>query len=103
MFPEHIRRFIDAERWTYARTMPRWPHEYLVRDRVDSHLFQQTVQHIRSHGFDGRFYQSKITYYEERGLLYWTMGAPLHQTRIINRCRKEDSFEYRLQHGLLQR
>ena len=94
-FPEELQSFVKAERWTYARTMPDWPHEYLVRERVDGSLFERLVEHIRSNGYEGRFYQKKITYYDEAGLVYWTMGAPLDETIIINRCRKEDSFEYR--------
>jgi hypothetical protein len=100
-FPEDLRRFVNDERWTYAKTMPDWPHEYLVRERVDEALFERLVKHIRSNGYEGRFYQKKITYYEEAGLVYWTMGAPLNETIIINRCRKENSFEYRLKNGKL--
>ena len=99
--PADLRRFADGERWTYAKTMPRWPHEYLVRDRVDAGLFERLVEHIRAHGFQGRFYHRAITYFEEDGLLYWTMGAPVNETTIINRCRTEDSYEYRLAHGTL--
>ncbi len=100
-FLEDLRRFVNDERWTYAKTMPEWPHEYLVRERVDRDLFERTVKHIRSNGYEGRFYQKKITYYEEAGLVYWTMGAPLEETTIINRCRKEDSFESRSKNGTL--
>ena len=34
-------------------------------------------------------------------MVYWTMGAPLQETIIINRCMKEDSYEYRLLKGTL--
>jgi hypothetical protein len=34
-------------------------------------------------------------------MVYWTMGAPLKETIIINRCRKEQSYEYRLLKGTL--
>jgi len=99
--PEDLARFVQTERWTYARTMPKWPHEYLVRERVDPELFERMVRHIRANGYEGRFYQAPITYFEEGGLVYWTMGAPVEETIIINRCRKEDSFEYRVEHGTL--
>ena len=101
VFPEALRRFVDEERWTFAKSMPDWPHEYLVRERVDGALFELLVRHIRAHGTEGRFYRKPITYYEEAGLVYWTMGAPLAETIIINRCRKEQTFEYREAHGLL--
>ena len=54
-------------------------------------------------GTSGFFYRREITYYEEGGLVYWTMGAPLEETTIINRCKKEDSFEYRSRNGTLPR
>jgi hypothetical protein len=100
-FPNALRLFIDSTQWTYAKTMPEWPHEYIVRDRVDRALFEQLVCHIRENGYEGRFYQKSITYYDESGMVYWTMGAPLEETIIINRCRKEDTYEYRLLKGTL--
>ena len=100
-FPPELSAFLDAELWTFAKTMPEWPHEYLVRDRVDAELFKATVRHIRTHGYEGRFYHRSITYFEEAGRLYWTMGAPVEETTIINRCRKEDSFEARASAGTL--
>jgi hypothetical protein len=100
-FSEELKRFTSEERWTYAKTMPAWPHEYLVRERVNDEPFEHLVEHIRANGYDGRFYQRQIRYYEEGGWVYWTMGAPLDETTIINRCRKENTFEYRAAHGTL--
>jgi len=101
VLPKELREFVNNEEWTYAKTMPMWPHEYLVRERVDENLFVQLVQHIRSHGYQGSFYQKKMTYYDEDGLVYWTMGAALNETIIINRCKKENSYENRLANGTL--
>lgn len=81
--------------------MPEWPHEYIVRDRVNETLFERLVRHIRAHGYEGCFYRKRITYYEEDGLVYWTMGAPVDETVIINRCKKQDTYEYRLRTGTL--
>jgi hypothetical protein len=64
-------------------------------------LLVRTITHIRSNGYEGRFYRKKITYYEETGLVYWTMGAQVEETTIINRCRREDSFEARSMNGTL--
>jgi hypothetical protein len=85
-FPPELRTFVDEQLWTFAKTMPQWPHEYIVRDRVDERLFEDLVRHIRAYGQEGRFYLKVITYYDEAGMAYWTMGAPLHETTIINRC-----------------
>jgi hypothetical protein len=99
--PEELSVFISAENWTYAKTMPKWPHEYLVRQKVDEILFVKLASFIRNNGYKGRFYSKPIIYYGYDGMVYWTMGAPIEETTIINRCRKEDSFESRFESGTL--
>jgi hypothetical protein len=81
--------------------MPEWPHEYIVRGRVDNALFDRLVCHIREYGYEAKFYRKSITYYDDRGMVYWTMGAPLNETIVVNRCKKEQSYEYRLLKGTL--
>jgi hypothetical protein len=100
-FNERLKNFINNVTWTYAKTMPEWPHEYVVRGKVDENLFVETVIHIREFGYQGLFYQKPITYFEEDDLLYWTMGAPIYETTIINRCKKENSYEERLKNETL--
>ena len=98
-FPPDLRQFVNDETWVFAKTYAEtWPHEYLVRERVDGTLFVKLVEHIRENGYQGYFYKKEITYYDEDGLVYWTMGAPVQETEIINRCRKEQTYEYRLAH-----
>ena len=100
-FPKDLREFIDSAEWTFAKTMPPWPHHYIVRGRVDEALFVRVVEHIRAEGYQGRFYKKPITYFEEDGLIYWTMGEPIEETVIVNRARKEDSYESRLRNNAL--
>lgn len=98
---EVLQDFIKSTHWTYAKTMPKWPHEYIVRERVDEKLFIDLVTHIRTYGYTGKFYKKEIVYFEEDGLIYWPMGAPIEETTIINRCKKENSYEYRLENNSL--
>ena len=101
-FPAALRDFISITKWTFAKTYAKtWPHEYIVRERVDKNLFLQLVRHIRTNGYEGKFYQKPITYFDEAGMVYWTMGEPIEETDIINRCKKEDSYEARLKNGTL--
>jgi len=100
-FPDELREFVRSSTWTFAKTMPKWPHEYIVHGRVDERLFVQLVCHIREHGYQGTFYRKSITYFDEDGMVYWTMGAPISETIIVNRCRQEDSYEYRLLNNTL--
>ena len=81
--------------------MPEWPHEYIVRERVDEKLFEQLVRHIRANGFEGAFYQEVFIYFEEDEMFYWTMGNAIAETTIINRCKKESSYECRVRNGIL--
>ena len=97
-----LKAFVDQSNWTFAKTYAQtWPHEYIVRDRVDEGLFLELVQHIREHGYEAEFYSKPITYFDEDGMIYWTMGAPIEETTIVNRCKTEESYEYRLKHGTL--
>ncbi|MCK9230830.1 MAG: hypothetical protein M0Q23_08835 [Syntrophales bacterium] len=68
--PDYLQEFVASSKWTFAKTMPEWPHEYIVRDRVDKALFEALVLHIRQYGFEGRFYQRVFTYFAEGGFLY---------------------------------
>jgi hypothetical protein len=101
VFDNDLLEFIQSVEWTSAKTMPEWPHEYIVRERVDEILFVKLVKHIRNFGYEGQFYSKPITYFDYDGMTYWTMGAPIGETIIINRCRKEDTFEERKREGRL--
>ena len=101
-FPEDIAKFVRTEHWIFAKTYAKtWPHKYLVKGKVDQELFVTMVRHIRAHGYQGSFYSKPITYFDEDGFVYWTMGSPLDEEDIINRCPKKDSYEYKRDHGLL--
>ena len=101
-FAQELKNFIEESNWIFAKTYAKtWPHEYIVRDKVDKGLFIKMVEHIRANGYVGKFYLMDITYFDEDGIVYWTMGAPIDDTTIINRCAKEQSYEYRLKHNNL--
>jgi hypothetical protein len=94
--------FINNSQWIFAKTYAAtWPHHYIVRERVDEDLFVKMVQHIRRFGYEGRFYDMKIIFYDEDGLVYWTMGELIKETTIINRCPEENTYEHRLNNGTL--
>ncbi len=99
---QHLSAFVANTKWTFAKTYAdTWPHEYIVRSRVDETLFVQLVLHIRQNGYQGRFYRMSITYFDEGGMTYWTMGEPIEKTTIVNRCPKESTYEARLKAGKL--
>jgi hypothetical protein len=89
---EDFRCFIGKRNWRYAKTMPQWPHEYTVRrfdDPLDDQaLFEAAVRLIRTQGESRIFVPTRKTsiYLDVDGRQYWTMGAPVEETIIINRA-----------------
>lgn len=83
---------LDAHTWKYARTMPLWPHDYILRQNWKHPIpWENVVQHMRCHGKSGWF-RSKPTakktpnlYWVWGGNCFWTMGCELHVTTVINR------------------
>ncbi len=94
---EDARAYIAKVRWQFARTMPRWPHEYTVRHwRQDLEpefiafaeciINNGTVKPWLSHAVIPRYHH---TYFEIDGWEYWTMGEPIPATTVINRATLE--------------
>lgn len=90
-----VRGYIAHVRWQYAKTMPQWPHEYTVRSwaPVLEPQFEALARRIREEGEirpwpkDSRMPRHHNTYLEIDDWQYWTMGAPIAETTILNRAR----------------
>ena len=67
--------------------MPHIPHEYTVRAQTPDEDFDCFVRHIREHGYPAPWGNRVHTYLEVGDWKYWTMGAPVEDTTIINRAR----------------
>jgi hypothetical protein len=75
--------------WTFARSMPGVPHWYVVRGRTEGLRdadFERAVRVTRTFGEPGKFYARTNLYLftRDRRLWFWTMGAPIEETTIIN-------------------
>ena len=94
--PEALQRFIAQQEWIFAKTYAEtWPHEYIVKDRVDAELFAQLADHIDTHGYTESFYKTQLVYFDYGGHTYWHLGI------IINRCLHDDTFSRRKRDGRL--
>ena len=109
-WPGELSEFIKTVKWTFAKTYANtWPHEYIVKKRVDENKFTCMVRHIRENGYKASFYRKEYTYFGQGGMVYWTMVPddldpawyPVGDETIINRCPIESTYDYRLQHGTL--
>lgn len=79
--------FIDAHDWRYAKSMPQMPHAYVVREKCRSDdEFVRAVTFIRKHGYPKKFFRQTYVYFDNAPFTYWTMGAPLNITTILNRA-----------------
>ena len=83
--------FIAERRWQFAKTYAETaPHEYTIRDwmsdKVSQDQFYQFVQLVRQHGVTEKFWGKPNTYFYIGDWKYWTMGAPIDETIVINRA-----------------
>lgn len=85
---------IGRNRWSWASTMPTIPHEYIVRKRCSlSHEeFDKFVILQRNHGIHMKWGRYNFPYLHVDGYKYWTMGAPINETVIINRQKLFDEY-----------
>ena len=87
-------RFVAGSGWRYAKTMPECPHEYTVRDlspggekttAMGDPEFEWFVRLIRKEGTPAEWGGQVKPSLRVGGWRYWTMGAPVKETTIINR------------------
>ena len=79
-------RWITSRDWVFAKTYADTaPHEYTVRKGEDDDFFKAVVM-IRENGYREYYWKSLMTYMDFEGRKYWTMGAPVGETVIINRA-----------------
>ncbi|MDO4630368.1 MAG: class I SAM-dependent methyltransferase [Planctomycetia bacterium] len=81
--------------WRWARTMPTIPHEYIVRGRcrLTDAEFERFVHLQRNYGTHEKWGTYNFPYLYVDGYKYWTMGAPVTETTIINRQKVFQEFD----------
>ena len=81
--------WFDQLKFVFAKTMPTFPHEYVVRSPANEAAYVRLFETIKERGVNGRYGGRTYRYwYRGDGWKYWYMGA-LYQSRIINRARVE--------------
>lgn len=86
---DKLRSMIARCEWTFAKTMPFAPHEYIVKEKcpLTTNEFEYFVNMQREHGMKERWGKYNNPYLYIDGYKYWTMGAPLEETTVINRAK----------------
>ena len=83
---DEMRAFIAQAPWVFAKTMAETPHWYTHRKNNDTEAFSAAVMFIRETGERRKFGKATYTYLDLDGYSYWTMGARLDITIILNRA-----------------
>jgi len=86
MTGEEIKDYISKVFW---RTSVDESHQYTL-DSWNPDLagvFSKFVIHIRRYGYIDKFMGSEYTYFNVGDYQYWSMGAPLNETILINRAK----------------
>ena len=86
---DKLRSMIARCEWTFAKTMPFAPHEYFVKEKcpLTTDEFEYFVNMQREYGVKERWGKYNNPYLYIDDYKYWTMGAPLEDTTVINRAK----------------
>lgn len=86
---DKLREMIARCQWTFARSMPFAPHEYIVRGRapLTDEEFVYFIDMQRRFGIVERWGRYNNPYLYIDDYKYWTMGDPYDVTTVINRAK----------------
>ncbi len=86
---EKVRRMVSRCHWTFAKTMPWGPHEYIVRGKcpLSEEEFLFFIDKQRNFGKIERWGKYITPYLYIDDYKYWTMGAPVEETIVMNRAK----------------
>jgi hypothetical protein len=83
---QRVRNLLSAQQWIFAKTMPDNPHWYTLRKHWQrDEDFAWTVETIRRCGYEEIYEGRSYTVLNIDDMKYWTMGAPVEETILINR------------------
>ena len=87
---DKLREMVARCTWTFAKTMPWCPHEYIVREKcpLSDAEFLYFVDKQRNYGMPERWGKYIFPYLHIDGYKYWTMGDTYENTIIINRAKE---------------
>jgi len=86
---DKLRDMIARCQWTFAKSLPFAPHEYIVRDKcpLTDEEFVYFIDMQRRFGVKERWGKYNNPYLYVDDYKYWTMGASYDETTVINRAK----------------
>ena len=94
METERLNRYLFARQWTFAKTMPKNPHEYTIVKHGEPGRteFEDAVATLQALAEPVQFGASTYRVYFADGWRFWSMSAPT-KTIGINRTRHFTAFD----------
>jgi len=86
---DKLREMIARCKWTFAKTMPFAPHEYIVRGKcpLSDDEFVYFIDMQRKFGVKERWGKYNNSYLYIDNYKYWTMGESYDVTTVMNRAK----------------
>lgn len=86
---------LEGQTYKFSKTMPHIPHSYTLKETWHRpEQFEDVVQYIRDAGVQEKWGRYNHHYLYLNGFKYWTMGAPVGETILINRAMPPDEHPY---------
>ena len=97
-------RFADQAEWRFAKSIPNWPHFYIVEENLpDQAAFRRAKAFVRTSGYSGKFFDMDVFYFDADGWTYWAspLANPPESQYMLNKCETEYSYESCVRSGSL--
>jgi hypothetical protein len=83
---ELVQQWLEGQNWIFAKSRAANPHWYCLRRNAgDEATFEQVVEHLREYGSPYVWWGSTYLQYPAGRYAYWSMGASVENTELINR------------------
>jgi hypothetical protein len=96
MTEEEFQEFVCRVDWVFAKSIPNWPHFYIVEEELDDReTYGAARAFIRDNGYDGHFFDLVVRYFALGEWTYWSspLAKPFEEQYMINRCRTEYTWD----------
>jgi len=96
MNKEDFLDFVETVEWRFAKSVPNWPHFYVVEKELeDQAAFQAARSFVQDSGYTGKFFDMDVSYYDAGGWTYWAspLSEQFESRYMLNRCKTEYTHE----------
>jgi len=95
-----MRAYINSMEWEFAKSMPQWPHCYVLREDGSAREFDFVASLIERFGYSDRW-NTRTSYYLVIGKFkYWVIDNVLNRAAPISNAEfKKRGLRYAARHG----